>query len=55
MRWLPVQAVLGSASGAVFQIADLPVDGVVLDPCGPGAPRPLSLEQCERVARYRRG
>lgn len=47
------QAVIGSTSGAAFQVADLPVDGVVIDPCGPGLPRTFSLEQCERVARYR--
>ena len=44
-------AVTSGIAAAVFRIADLPVDGVVLDPFGPGAPSLFSVEECSRVAR----
>ena len=48
-------AVTSEISAAVFRIADLPVDGIVLDPFGPAPPRLFSVEECSRVARLVRG
>lgn len=45
-------AVVGTTRAVgVFRIAALPVDGVLVNPYGPGGPRVLSLEECDRIAR----
>ncbi len=44
-------AVVGSTGAALFHVAELPVDGVIMNPYGPGGPRVLSLEECDRIAR----
>ncbi len=45
-------AVIGTVGPALlFHVDDLPVDGVIVNPYGPGGPRVLSLEDCDRIAR----
>jgi len=44
-------AVIGSMPAAMFRsVADLPVDGIVVNPFGPGGPRALTLEECAAVS-----
>ena len=45
-------AVVGpTQASVVFRVAELPVDGVIVNPYGPAGPRVLSLEECDRIAR----
>jgi len=39
------------ASLRVFDVADLPIDGVLMNPYGPQGPIALTSDECARIAR----